>query len=632
MWRPLSSRIGHDTSAWPVLLLLLGAVLIPTACVLWLLQDAAGSQQILARQRLGEAYSSQIGLFRQNVEAWWDKRLLELDQWAERNPAPAVFARIAREGIADSSLIYSADKRLVYPAGQPPPGADPLATHAGWNRARDLEGSDPSGAAAAYAHLARDTIAGGRALQGQARCLMALRRRESVVQLVTERFAGNQFERAADVQGRLIAADLELLALRLIGKPGDPRFAVLAARLARRLDDYGNTAIGAPQRRFLMSELRSLGLPAPPSYEAEQTASRYLENGPDGEWFTLRTPKGRVVVLLRPATALRQIAEFAGAQRFPQGVHAVALLPGAKAPGSILTETAAGPRFPGLRLALWSAEADPAGTLAQGSALAYFWVGLLAIATTVVLALLVARAIQRQMRLARLKTDLVATVSHELKTPLASICLLVDTLLDDPQPDPVKTREYLELIAKENARLTHLIDNFLTFSRMERGRRRFDFREMRPEEVVHAAAEAMRERFSAPGCRLEIEIEPELPAVSADEGGLVTTLTNLLDNAWKYSGDEKCVTLRAYRDGSQVCFAVEDNGIGIPARETQKIFRRFYQVDRRLARERGGCGLGLSIVEFIVRAHGGSISVASQVGKGSTFTVTLPGVTQGAGA
>jgi signal transduction histidine kinase len=115
-----------------------------------------------------------------------------------------------------------------------------------------------------------------------------------------------------------------------------------------------------------------------------------------------------------------------------------------------------------------------------------------------------------------------------------------------------------------------------------------------------------------------------LPPVRADESALVTVLLNLLDNAWKYSPGEKHIAVRAYRENSRVVFAVEDNGIGIAPREQKKIFRRFYQVDRRLARDADGCGLGLSIVEFIVRAHGGSVAVKSQPGRGSTFSVAIP--------
>jgi signal transduction histidine kinase len=136
---------------------------------------------------------------------------------------------------------------------------------------------------------------------------------------------------------------------------------------------------------------------------------------------------------------------------------------------------------------------------------------------------------------------------------------------------------------------------------------------------------------------VEVKIDPGLPALRADEDALVTVLVNLLDNAGKFTPEEKRIGLRAYRGAGPrpalargrsgtcptVCFAVDDNGIGIAPRERKKIFRRFYQVDRRLSRPTGGCGLGLSIVEFIVKAHGGKVEVTSRPGAGSTFTVTL---------
>jgi len=250
--------------------------------------------------------------------------------------------------------------------------------------------------------------------------------------------------------------------------------------------------------------------------------------------------------------------------------------------------------------------------------------GSVVIAVITISALLIGRSFQRQLRLTRLKTDLVAAVSHELKTPLSSMRLLVDSLLDDHELDPKKTREYLQLVANENLRLSRLIDNFLTFSRIERNRQRFEFADVRPSDVVTLATAAMHERLRSPACHFSVEIEQDLPPIRADEHALVTALLNLLDNAYKYTSADKEIALQAYRDRSRIVFAVRDNGIGIGAKDQKRIFRRFYQVDQRLARERGGCGLGLSIVEFIARAHGGTIAVTSQSGVGSTFLMSLP--------
>jgi signal transduction histidine kinase len=239
------------------------------------------------------------------------------------------------------------------------------------------------------------------------------------------------------------------------------------------------------------------------------------------------------------------------------------------------------------------------------------------------LSILIAVYLRRQVRLTRLKNDLIANVSHELKTPLASMRLLVDTLRDGHCQDSQLLQEYLQMISKENARLSSLIEEFLTFSRMERNKAKFDKSVLRTDEIVHAAMEAIGERLQAPGCHLDLDLAPQLPGVVGDRDALVTVLVNLLDNALKYSGDEKNIRLRGFASDGCVCLEVQDNGIGFPRGAAKKIFDRFYQVDRTLSRRTGGCGLGLSIVKFIVDAHDGSITAKSQPGKGSTFTVQL---------
>ncbi len=257
------------------------------------------------------------------------------------------------------------------------------------------------------------------------------------------------------------------------------------------------------------------------------------------------------------------------------------------------------------------------------------WIGLLAIAVVAITGLLAGQAICKQWRLARLKTDLVAAVSHELRTPLSSMRVLVDSLLDDKGASSQKTHEYLEMIARENLRLSRLIENFLTFARLERNWRKFEFNLTQPDRVAQAALVAAQERFRHPECgpetSIEVSIPHGLPALRADEDALVTVLLNLLDNAYKYTPDPKQIALKLFEREGSVGFAVEDNGIGIATREQRRIFRRFYQVDHRLARESSGCGLGLSIVESIVKAHGGSVEVESEPGRGSTFSVVLPG-------
>ena len=142
--------------------------------------------------------------------------------------------------------------------------------------------------------------------------------------------------------------------------------------------------------------------------------------------------------------------------------------------------------------------------------------------------------------------------------------------------------------------------------------------------MVEPALLSIRERLRDPACQVDVDVPAELPPLRADRDALVTVLLNLLDNAFKYTGPEKRISLRASHEEGRVVLRVTDNGLGIAPRDQKRIFRRFYRVDQRLARETQGCGLGLSIVEFIIRAHGGEVKVESGPGIGSTFLVLLP--------
>jgi signal transduction histidine kinase len=263
---------------------------------------------------------------------------------------------------------------------------------------------------------------------------------------------------------------------------------------------------------------------------------------------------------------------------------------------------------------------DPFGEAAARREAVYFWMGCLAIGTIAVGALTLGAYLRRQMKLTRLKNDLIATVSHELKTPLASMRVLVDTLLAGRVAGAPEQREYLGLIGRENMRLSRLIDNFLTFSRMERQKTAFHFAPVDVAGIVNHAVEAMGERGA--GVRVCV---PEGLSMWGDADALVTVVVNLLDNAWKYSGEEKRIVVRAKEEKNEVVLEVEDNGVGIARRHWRRVFKRFYQVDQRLSRAGGGCGLGLAIVDYIVREHDGRVEVKSEVAKGSVFTVWIKG-------
>jgi len=290
---------------------------------------------------------------------------------------------------------------------------------------------------------------------------------------------------------------------------------------------------------------------------------------------------------------------------------------------------AAGPWLPGWQLSFVAMDTEVRNAaLARRRAITVS-AGLAGLAVIVFIGIAAGQSILRHLRLAALKTDLVAAASHELRTPVTTIGVLVDGLRADPQLEPRKTREYLDMMANETSRLRRLIDSFLTFAQLDRGRQQFTLEPVEPSWLVEKAVDAIRDRLPA-DCRLDLDIAPELPMVIADADAINTALVNLLENALKYTTGEKRISVRASRDGGEfVRFDVTDNGIGIPAGEQRRIFRRFYRVDQRLSRETAGVGLGLSIVELVMRAHRGSVAVLSAPGAGSTFTLRVPCVRQG---
>ena len=279
--------------------------------------------------------------------------------------------------------------------------------------------------------------------------------------------------------------------------------------------------------------------------------------------------------------------------------------------------------FPGWNVEVHFNDVDIFEKTADRQKVIYVWAGLLAIAVMAAAGVLTVQAVGKQIKINKLKNDFIATVSHELKTPLASMRVLVDTLLEGNYRDQQQVTDYLQLISKENERLSGLIDNFLTFSRMERNKQAFAMARTRPNAIVEAAAEAVKTKFAAGRCAFEVKAAENLPDVMADRDAMVTVLVNLLDNAYKYSDDDKRIELSAFVEDGSVCFRVCDNGLGMSRRALKRIFARFYQVDRSLSRRAEGCGLGLSIAKFIVDAHKGTISVDSRLGKGSIFTIRL---------
>ena len=594
---------------WGVLAAVLLAVLAPTVCVLWFMNQAVANEHWAVRQRLQEAYRGEVASRRQRLEEPWQwvrgwlEEPLRSGGAPERLPA-RTFEEVLRRCDVSSVLIYR-DGRLVYPRLTPPVAGGPD------KRAEEAL-----------------------ALRAEARRLLQAGEVSEAEAIFDKMLKGPDSWSITDSGGRLITPSAALFALEML--PDSPQRARIVQNLTFWLTGYDDVlSISSPQRVFLMQRLHELTGQDFPTLAAERLALQVVQTHPQ------KAATGE----LRPIPGMQGMWEFSSdtsrailsdanlARMFepvlssaPPGTAIFLLPPGAKPPVELLVSLPAGDNMPDWTIGMGLTGPDPFGAAARQRTAAYIWTAVLAIATMVVLAAVLTTYLTRQMRLTRLKNDLIATVSHELKTPLSSMRVLVETLLEGRVPGVREQREYLDLIARENMRLSRLIDNFLTFSRMERHKGVFDFRPVEVAAVVRTAVAALGERGGA----AEVHV-PEGLMAWGDADALVTVVVNLLDNAWKYSQEPRRIEVTAgaesggpgeTRGGVEI--AVRDWGIGIARRHQRRIFQRFYQIDRGLSRRAGGCGLGLAIVNYIAQAHHGGVTVDSQVGKGSTFRVRLP--------
>jgi signal transduction histidine kinase len=238
--------------------------------------------------------------------------------------------------------------------------------------------------------------------------------------------------------------------------------------------------------------------------------------------------------------------------------------------------------------------------------------------------LLTWRLTRRETEMARLKSDFVANVSHDLKTPLSVIRMFGETLEMGRVTDEGGRQEYYRVITREAERLSRLIDNVLDFSRIEGGRRRYERVPTAVEPLLREALDAFAYPLQQQGFKVELVVAPDLPEVAMDPEAIGQALSNLVDNAIKYSAEDRVLSVAARVEGSELLLSVADRGVGIPASEQARIFEKFYRVGRSDTQGRRGSGVGLALVRHVVGAHGGRVTVESAPGQGSRFTLRLP--------
>lgn len=233
--------------------------------------------------------------------------------------------------------------------------------------------------------------------------------------------------------------------------------------------------------------------------------------------------------------------------------------------------------------------------------------------------------ITRLRNLERIRRDFVSSVSHELRTPLTSIKGYTETLLEGAMHDPEHATAFLQIILKESEQLTALVNDVLDLSKIESGRIEYSFAPVDLCSLIDRNLELLMPAIGKKQIRIERSYRDHLPMVCADAGYLDLVVRNLLDNAVKYVDDlNGRIRISVFRSGNDVVMEIDDNGIGIAPVDLDRIFERFYRVDKARSRQLGGTGLGLAIVKHIVLAHKGHIAVRSRLNQGSVFSVILP--------
>jgi DNA-binding response OmpR family regulator/two-component sensor histidine kinase len=224
-----------------------------------------------------------------------------------------------------------------------------------------------------------------------------------------------------------------------------------------------------------------------------------------------------------------------------------------------------------------------------------------------------------------MKTEFVSIVSHELRTPLTTIKGFTDMVLEgDAGEINEEQREFLTIVKQDSDRLVALVNDLLDISRIESGRIDLDIKALDLGSVVRDVVRTLKPSIDEKGQTLQVDIDPELSPIMGDSDRLHQVVTNLLSNAYKYTPDSGSLTIKVAKEGDLAKVSVSDTGVGISKEDQERLFTRFFRADSSLTRDVGGTGLGLTIVKSLVEMHGGTVSVVSEPGIGSTFSFTIP--------
>ena len=302
-----------------------------------------------------------------------------------------------------------------------------------------------------------------------------------------------------------------------------------------------------------------------------------------------------------------------------------AILSSGSAPlGSVTVRTNFTGNFPDWSLEFYQQDPRLFETFLTSRRGIYFYMFLLIAGILIFGLILTVRIVTHELELAKMKSDFVSTISHEFKSPLTSIRQLAEMLQTGRVPSEERRQKYYDTLLEQSERLSLLTDNVLNFAKIEEGRKEFEFEKTDIVALLKEIVSAVQDRVSHEDFEIQLKIEKSLPSIMADSAAISQSITNLIDNAIKFSGKAKKIVVKSFTEDLYLVISVQDFGIGIKKEELGKVFDRFYRGGDELTRTVKGSGLGLTLVKQIVEAHRGKVHVESEPGQGSTFSMKLP--------
>ena len=620
-----SMKKGNVLLYWvPALLLLL-----PAIYVIVLLESTIDSERLALKNKIRETYKSSLIDTSKNLSEYW--KLLE-DEKVFNTKDPVEIITVSG---ADSAIIYDSFGKMIFPIIDTGVKQTPIPKR--FISARDKANRrDYINAINDLLFIAannEDIREKGIALYEAAVLMQKIDKHEEALEICNKLIYQEMYRDIKNYNANLIYLDAMELLLELEPKAPNNDSQVLN-KLYTLLNDYTRTDILTSQRLNLSTKVQKLYELSFPLQKAESIALDLLKKSKNQDRRNILqktlikdmwqyTVNGSNVLLFsgeKLSNILLSVLSDKG--NIPTNTFVGFLLPGQEAKDSIVHLDAAN-RMPGWRISLNFNDPGYMASLIQQRVKVYRYTSFIVIAFSLVLGVLFLRDMRRKLHLADLKNDLVANVTHELKTPLASSRLLLDTLITQPDLPREKIENYLTHLSKENSRLCRLVEHFLAFSKLEKNQYNFQIKTILLDEIIDDLNEAIQGRFPTQKQRINYECTEDEVFIKGDIQSLVTVIVNLLENALKFSEPDTKVYLKILKEDDKLKVSVRDEGIGISAKEQKKIFEQYYQADNRLSRKYEGSGLGLNIVKTVLDAHKSIINIDSNPNEGSCFSFEL---------